>query len=135
MSAAGELQKAIFAALTGDPALAALVEGRVLDRLAERTVMPALGFAGWKTRDWSTDDEAGEEHAIEIAIWSDLNGRREAQEIMAAVKAVLHDARLPLERFHLVNLRLEETALARVEKTRRHEGMMRLRAVTEAAGL
>jgi hypothetical protein len=135
MSAAGELQKAIFAALTGDPTLAALVEGRVLDRLAERTAMPVLGFAGWKVSDWSTDGDAGEEHTIEIAVWSDLNGRREAQAIMAAVKAVLHDARLALAGFQLVNLRLEETRLARVEKTRRHEGMMRFRAVTEAAGL
>lgn len=133
MSAAGQLQKAIFEALSSDPALTALLgPGRIFDRQVARVPLPYVVFAAWETRDWDTSTERGEAHRITLDIWSDENGRREAQAIAAAVTTVLHDAQPALATHHLVNLRLERSTSAREPRSRRHRASLQFRAVTEA---
>lgn len=132
MSAASALQKAIFARLSGDAALLALVgpEGVADRRLAERR-LPLVAIAAIDSADRSTATEDGEDHAVTLEIWSEAAGHREVQAIAAAVRAALHDAALALDGHHLVLLLHRDTRLRRDGKTRFHRADMRFRAVTE----
>lgn len=129
---ASALQQAIFERLSADATLTALLgEHRVHDRLIEKATLPHILFATIDSRDWSTSTESGEEHTLRLEVWSDENGKREAQSIMAAVKAALHDRALTLAGHRLVNLRLVSSTLKREPKSRRHEAILTFRAVTE----
>jgi hypothetical protein len=132
MSAAQALQKAIFAKLSGDAALAALVGADgVVDRLLARAAGPRVVIAAIDSADRSTASEAGEEHVVTLDVWSEAAGHREAQAIAAAVRAALDDAALALDGHHLVLLFHRDTRLARNGGTRFHRAEMRFRAVTE----
>jgi hypothetical protein len=132
MSAAKALQAAIFARLSGDVALTALLgPGRIRDRLLERQERPMLALLEIESRDWSTASEPGEEHVVSIEARSGEGGHRLVQEIAACVRAALHDAPLVLVGHQLVNLRLERTRTARDAGTQGHVAAMQFRAVTE----
>ena len=135
MSAASALQKAIFARLSGDVALTALVgaEG-IADRRLTAPASPLVVIAGIDSVDHSTATEAGEEHVVVLEIWSGAAGHREAQGIAAAVRAALHDAALALAGHHLVLLLHRETRLKRDGTSKFHRAEMRFRAVTEPDG-
>jgi hypothetical protein len=134
MSAANALQQAMWRALSEDAALTGLVgEGGVRDGLAPEMRMPCVTFDGIETEDMETDGDGGEEHRVRLKVHSEANGQREAQEVMAVVKAALHDRALEMGGWRLVNLRFAKGGVERVEDTRRHEGTMVFRAVTAAA--
>ena len=132
MSAASALQKAIYAALSGDAALVALTGGNaVTDRRLAAPTVPLVVIAGIDSTDHSTATEPGEEHVVTLDIWSDAAGNRQAQAIAAAVRAALHDAALVLDAHRLVLLLHRDTRLSREGRTRFHRAQMRFRAVTE----
>ena len=121
MSAASTLQKAIFARLSGDVALTALVgtEG-IADRRLTAPASPLVVIASIDSADHSTATEAGEEHAVVLEVWSGAAGHREAQGIAAAICLVL--------------LLHRETRLKRDGASKFHRAEMRFRAVTEPDG-
>ena len=132
--AAWALQQAIFAALTADASLVALLGGtRVYDAVPTRAEFPYVTFAQSSERDWSTGSEQGGEHILTLQVWSRGGGRKEALAIMARVRAVLHDAPLALSGFRLVNLRHELSEARRDADGETWHGLVRLRAVTEPA--
>ena len=107
-SAAIELQKAVFAALSGDAALtAALGASRIHDHAPANVAFPYITFGRTTVYDWSTGTEEGGEHIFTIHVWSKAKGKAEALEIMGIVKAIMHDADLALDAHRLVNLRSE----------------------------
>ncbi len=129
---ASALQQAAFERLSADAGLKALVgQNRIHDRLVEKAALPHVLFAAMDSRDWSTSTESGEEHTLRLEVWSDDNGKRQMQSIVAAIKLALHDQPLALEGHRLVNLRLLSSALKREPKTRRHQANLTFRAVTE----
>ncbi|MGE7371037.1 DUF3168 domain-containing protein [Neorhizobium sp. NPDC001467] len=130
MVAANALMTAIFARLSGDPELTALVgpEG-VRDRLLARATMPCIVFGGIDSR--PADGETLEVHLITLDVWSLAEGRREAQAIAARVHALLHDAALVLGDGLLVSLLHRGTRTRREPKTKFQLAEMRFRAVTE----
>jgi hypothetical protein len=131
-SASWALQQSIFAALTGDAALANLLGGpRVYDDVSVRAEFPFMTFAQSNERDWSTGTEAGEEHFLTLHIWSRAHGRKETQEIIGAVREVLHDQSLSLSGYRLVNLRHEFSDARREADGETYHGIVRYRAVTE----
>ncbi|PYE46239.1 uncharacterized protein DUF3168 [Rhizobium sp. PP-F2F-G20b] len=135
MSAGNALQAAVFAELSGDAALLAVLEdGGIHDRLLERAEHPYLRLAGIESSDWSTASEPGEEHAMTIEVRGAEGGNRVVQDIAGRVRALLHDAGLSLAGHHLVNLRHEGTRTARDGAARGHVAVMRFRAVTEPMG-
>ncbi|TCQ28913.1 DUF3168 domain-containing protein [Rhizobium sp. PP-CC-3G-465] len=135
MSAANALQAAVFAKLSGDAALLAVLgDGGIHDRLLERAEHPYLRLAGIESSDWSTASEPGEEHAMTIEVRGAEGGNRVVQEIAGRVRGLLHDAGLTLAGHHLVNLRHEGTRTARDGAARGHVAVMRFRAVTEPMG-
>jgi hypothetical protein len=131
MSAALELQKAVFAVLTGDAGVGALVGDRIYDATPRKAQFPYLNFGSGRTDDWSTGTEEGEEHSLTLHAWSREPGKRETYQILEAVKAALHDTALDLDGHRLVNLRFESAQAARDPDGITWHGVMRFRAVTE----
>jgi hypothetical protein len=129
---ANALQKAIYAALSADAALTALLgEGRILDRQPVDRHLPHVLFGPWRIEDWSTGTEAGAEHVFDIEIWTDDNGRRRAAALADAVRAALHDRALDIEDVRLVNLRHLRTQTRRAAASRLHVARLTFRAAIE----
>ncbi|MDO8838512.1 MAG: DUF3168 domain-containing protein [Parvibaculum sp.] len=133
MSADLALQKAVYAALAADAALAALVAARIYDNPPDDVGLPYLTLGESETRDWSTGESRGAEHLLSLHAFSRRGGRAEAKEILAAVGARLHDAALTLEGHALVNLRLRDSETRREADGTTWRGTIRFRAVTEEA--
>ncbi|WP_105381920.1 DUF3168 domain-containing protein [Neorhizobium alkalisoli] len=132
MTAASALLRAIHRRLGSDAALSALVGADgIRDRLLARPELPCIVFGEMETRDYSTSSEAGEEHFLTIEIWSEGEGRREAQQIAGLVHGLLHDTALSLDGAALVSLLHLRTRTRREPKTRFQLAELRFRAVTE----
>lgn len=131
-AAANPLLQAIHARLAADATLTALIgTGGIHDRLLPRAAMPCLVIAELRTEDFSTATEQAEEHFLVLDAWSDAQGQKQAQEIAARVRALLHDANLTLAGARLVSLMHRTTRTRRELKTRCHIATMQFRAVTE----
>src|SRR3569833_634459 len=99
---ANALQKAVYETLAGDAELGALIGAAgIFDRRLTGKPMPYLVIAEIVTSDFGPD---AEEHVLTIEVWSDAEGRREAQTIAARARDLLHDAPLILGGAILVNL-------------------------------
>ena len=126
------LQKAFFLKLTADAALAALLGGpRIYDDVPVRGEFPYVTFGQTTERDWSTGTDDGAEHVVTLHVWSRAAGRKEADEIMSAVRSALHDQALTLTGHRLVNLRHEFSGARRDSDGENYHGITRYRAVTE----
>lgn len=134
MSAALELQKAIFAALHGNSALIAALGGPRVYDLAPATVpFPYITFGRASIYDWSTATERGAEQLVTLHVWSKAKGKREVLELMDLIRARLDDAALTLDGHRLVNLRMDFQEARFDEDLSVHGGLLRFRAVTEVA--
>jgi hypothetical protein len=137
-SASLALQQSIFAALTADAALTTLLGGtRIYDDVPQGTQLPYLTLGQSTERDWSTggdpDTETGSEHILTLHVWSDARGKKQAHDIIGAVRAVLHDQPLTLTGHRLVNIRHEFSEARRNSDGETIHGLARFRAVTEPA--
>jgi hypothetical protein len=133
MSSAAELQKAIFAALGANTALATLVGARIFDHAPANVAFPYITFGRTSVYDWSTGTENGAEQLFTLHVWSKAKGKKEVLDIMELARATLHDAALDLEGHRLVNLRLEFSEARYDDRNEAHHGLLRFRAVTEPA--
>lgn len=132
MSSSWSLQQSIFAALSADQALTALIGiGRVYDDVPQGTELPYVTFGRVTAQDWSTGSEDGTEHLFTVHVWSGARGKRQAHEILAAVRAALHDRPLALAGHSLINLRHEQSEVRRAPDGTAVHGTARFRAVTE----
>jgi hypothetical protein len=133
-SAAWALQQAIFARLSADAALLALLGGpRVYDDVPQGAAFPYLTLGQSVARDWSTGSDDGSEHILTVHAWSKAGGKREVLEILGSVRAALHDTGLTLTGHRLVNLRHEHSEARRDPDGDVYHGIARFRAVTEPA--
>jgi hypothetical protein len=132
MSAAWSLQQSIFAALSADAALTALLgPGRVFDDVPQGTPLPYVTFGQATQRDWSTGTEEGTEHLVVLHVWSAARGKKQAHEILGAVRSALHDRPLSLAGHSLINLRHEHSEARRSSDGETIHGTARFRAITE----
>jgi hypothetical protein len=133
-SASWALQQSVFARLSADAPLVALLGApRVFDDVPQATDFPYLTFGQSTVRDWSTGSEDGSEHILTLHVWSRERGKRQAQEIMGAVRTALHDQTLTLSGHRLINLRHEFSEARRDPDGEAIHGIARFRAVTEPA--
>ena len=137
-SASLALQQSIFAALTADSALSALLgANRIYDDVPQGTALPYPTLGQTIERDWSTggdpETDAGAEHLLTLHVWSNTRGKRQTHEILAAVRTTLHDAPLSLAGHRLVNLRHEFSEARRTPDGEAIHATARFRAVTEPA--
>lgn len=107
-SPAVELQRAIFAALTGDSRVTGLCGQRIHDRVPEKPVFPYISFGPSQTVDAGTDCIAAGEHFLQIDVWSRKPGKIEAKNITHAIKRVLHGAELQLASHALAMIEVED---------------------------
>lgn len=129
-----ELQKAVFQTLSVDAGLTGLLGGsRIYNDVPRGAALPYVTLGESTVRDWSTGSDEGHEHLLTISVWSRANGEREVHQILAAVEAALDDAALTVVGARLVNLRHEFSEIRRDVDGETSRGLMRLRAVTEAA--
>jgi Protein of unknown function (DUF3168) len=133
-SASWSLQQSIFAALTANSALTALIgTDRIYDDVPQGSPLPYLTLGQSTIRDWSTGTEAGNEHLLTLHVWSDARGKKQASEIIDAVRTTLHDQQLTLVGHRLVNLRHEFSEARRDPGGEAIHAIARFRAVTEPA--
>lgn len=131
----GELQGAIYAALTGDTALVALVGSEIYD--APLPVGGALPSGEHVTlgeeivKPFGSITSSGGVHDFDVVLHSTANGFAAAKLVAAAVSDVLVDANLSIAGGHLVSLRFIKAKAKRgiAPELRRVE--MRFRAVIE----
>ena len=127
MSAAWELQKAVYDVLAG------VLTVPVHDDVPQGAAMPyvAIGDSTIAAAGTKTDD--GEDHSLTLHVWSQYAGRREVKELLGQIKAALHDRPLPLGSHTLVRLRFYfATDFADADEQTRH-GVIRFAALTNPA--
>jgi hypothetical protein len=131
-SSSWSLQRAIYDAVVADALILDLLGSpRVFDAVPESSVFPYITLGQSSVSDGSTGSEAGEEHRLTLYVWSRAAGRRETHELMAALRAALHDRSLALDGHRLVNLRHELSEARREPDGETFRGLVRFRAVTE----
>ena len=133
MIAAWELQKAIYARLSGDAAVKSLIGDpvRVFDIAPKTTVYPYVAFSDWKTQPLIASP-GGEVHELRLHVYSRDEGRRETRAILAAIYDALQDADLALGTAELTSLRFVFSDLFQSADRRTWNGVLRFRAVTHA---
>lgn len=125
------LQQALFAALSADAALTALIgAGRVHDDVPQGTSLPYIILGPSTAQDWSTGGEDGTEHSFAVHVWTDARGKRQAYAILAAVRAALHEKPLALAGHALVNLRHQRSEVGRSRAGEAIHAIASFRAVT-----
>lgn len=132
MSAAIELQKAVFETLAADAALAALLGGsKIFDHAPAGMAFPYLTFGRVSVFDWSTDTSQGVEVFFTLHAWSKARGKSEALAIIARARVLLHEAELTLVEHHLVTLRAESAEAGFIDDIDVHHARLGFRAAVE----
>ena len=124
------LQAAIYARLTADATLAALVGAAIYDAPPAGRLPPLwVSLGAEEARDRSDVSGTGTEHRIMVSVVGEATGFAQAKEAAAAISDALHGADLALARGRLVALRFVQ-ARARQSGTGRRVDMT-FRARTE----
>lgn len=108
MSFETAVQTAIYQALSGNAALAALVTG-VYDNVPQGTAFPYVSIGQDVHNEWDTDTTQGSDCSITIHVWSRKRGRKEVKAIQAAIYDVLHRADLTQSGYKIDNLMWENS--------------------------
>ena len=126
------LQRCVHQALAGSVDLTTLLGGvRVYDDTPQAAPYPFLTLGQSAVRDWSTGIEDGAERNLTLHVWSRSGGKKQVQEILEAIRVVLHDQPLALADHQLINLRHEFSEARLDPDGDTFHGIVRYRAVTE----
>lgn len=86
-----EITKLLYARLSGNAPLMALVGNRIFNHLPQDAPTPCLRFRWNQAGEWDTKDSDGHEGFCVIDVWTDYRGDKESQVIGDAVEALLHN--------------------------------------------
>ncbi len=134
---ASGLQAAVWARLTGDPALADLVGGRIHDAPAAGLVEGApdhVTLGEESVRPWDTKTSRGALHDFTVTVHSGRDGFDAAKRIAAAVCASLEEAPLALASGRVVGLRFMQARAERGPAPEKRRVTLRFRAVVDRDG-
>ncbi|MEQ3710250.1 MAG: DUF3168 domain-containing protein [Tateyamaria sp.] len=112
------LQSAVYAAVSADPGVAAIVGGAVYDALPSGTLpglYVSLGPENVRVEDDQTG--SGSAHRFVISVITDVPGFRAAKEAAGAVSDALHETDLTLSRGRLVSLRFQRARAYQIDKS------------------
>jgi hypothetical protein len=133
-SSAAELQRAVFETLGASAGLTTLLGGaKIHDQAPAHVAFPYITFGEVTAADWSTATERGSELILTLHVWSKGQGKKELLAIMEAVRGLIDDAALSLSGHHLVSIRLRTAEARHDDDLALHHGLMRFRALCEAA--
>lgn len=133
MSPERALAAALRAAILGDPACAALIADRVHDEAPLEAVFPFLTLGEVRSQAADSAGASALEHTLTLHAWSRYGGKAEAMEVLSALRSALHDRPLAVAGRRLVLLLGVFTDVFRAPDGRTTHGVLRLRAITEAA--
>lgn len=125
------LQQAIYAELSTDSALGALVGDRIYDEVPGGTAFPYLTLGESRMEAWTTGTEDGATHRIRLSAYSRAGGRSEVKRILGLVHGLLDDADLMLAGHELISMNFNELSTAREPNGITWRGVVGFRAVTE----
>lgn len=111
-------------AVLGDPA-------RLYDDPPPDPVFPYLTIGRVETRASDASGAAALDHAVTLHVWSRHGGRAEALDVVAALRAALHDAPLVITGRKLVFIFAQFADVSRAGDGRTTHGVLRLSALTE----
>jgi hypothetical protein len=127
MSASWALQQAVFAALSADTAVHALIADRLYDAVPRGAAFPYVVIGDAEETAAATE----EEHTLSLHIWSRGGGHREIKTIAAAVRTALETAALAVAGHTLIDLRFSSADYARQSDGETTRAVLRFKAVTE----
>jgi Protein of unknown function (DUF3168) len=131
-----KLQKAIFTLLAADVALTALTGGaKIYDRPMEGAALPYVTLGITRAFDASTASEIAHEHLFSTHAWSRKGGRKEALEILQAMRLSLENIAPVQDGMRIVALRFQSEDVTYNEQVAAYQGTLRLRILTEAETL
>ena len=130
------LQEAIHARLAADAGLGAVLGGaHVYDRPPQGAAMPYITFGATRTFDAGTSTEDAREHLMTLHVWSKTGGRKQCMDAIEAAGEALAGLPALSGSVRIVSLRRQADEIVYEPDLRAWHGVMRLRAVTEAASL
>jgi hypothetical protein len=128
------LRAAIHDALTADAVLTGLLGGpKIYDEPPVTAAFPYVTLGEARVSDFSTGNDALQEHQLTLHAWSRQGGHKEAHMIAGALLQALDDAPLAPDGHQLVNLRFSLADIRREADGRTYHALVRFRAVTEPA--
>jgi len=131
---AAELQNAIFSVLGADSALIAALRGQhIYAEVPKKVASPYVTFGRTSVYDWSTGMEIDTEQLFTLHVWSKAKGDNEALGIMVIIRVRLADSLMPLDHRDPVRLKSEFFELRYDDDLAMHHGLVRFRAIAEAA--
>ena len=133
MSAERVLAAAIRAGALADAGVAALLADRLYDEPPADPLFPYVTLGPVESRPADASQALALEHALTLHVWSRYGGRAEALDVVGALRGALHDRPLAVEGRRLVFLFASFADVFRSGDARTTHGVLRLRALTEAA--
>lgn len=129
---AGYLQNAIYQTLNNDSEITTLIGvNNIFDHEIKDANYPYISIENWRTTDWSTDSDLGEEHLFDILIYDNKSMRKNIQNIVQKVILALRDQPLSLDVGELINLRFENTFFDEVGRNKLQVARIKFRAKIE----
>jgi hypothetical protein len=111
MSVVMDLQKAVVAHLSADPALAELIG--VYDGPPPRAAFPYAAIGDGLVTDWSTKTEAGREVRFAVTLWDDGEVPARLHRLTGAVEAAMATLPRTLAGGRIISLVFLRTVIAR----------------------
>ncbi len=135
MGAEWALQSALVSALKDDAGLAGVLGDppRIFDLPPDDAVFPYVSLGPSASNLLDGDGTPGVAHTVHLHVWSRYGGAKEAKTCLEALRVAVDQASLSLIDHHLVSLRPVYADVLRVGDGRTFRGVLRLRAVTQAA--
>ncbi|MCR6646550.1 MAG: DUF3168 domain-containing protein [Terricaulis sp.] len=133
MSAEKALAAAMRAALMAHADVKAVLgdAARIYDDPPADPVFPYLTLGRLEARPADASEAEALEHVVTLHVWSRYGGRAEALDVIAAVRAALHNSPLTLLGRKLVLMLVSFTDVFRSGDGRTTHGVVRVRALTE----
>lgn len=103
MSAIWAVQQAVYARLTADAPLMALIDG-VYDEVPEARDKPYVSFAEITEKDDSTHERRGFELMLTLSVWSAYRGFGQVGQVLTELDRVLHRVPLDVDGWELISI-------------------------------
>lgn len=125
-----EIQAAVYALLSADATLDALITG-VFDEVPEGTAYPYVVIGEAMELPANAHDRYGHETTVTLHVWSDARGFTEAKQIASRLVTLLDHQPLSVSDHHHVVTRYEFSQALRDPEPRLRHVPIRFRVVTE----
>lgn len=129
-----ETLKLLYARLSADVDIAAIVSTRVYNQIPEPVknipVRPYIRFFLVSAVDWGTKNELAYEMEVQVDCWSEWRGDKQALEMVDAVIAATHNQPLSLANGQNILMQHAGTNIIDEQDGLNHHGVVRLRLLT-----